>query len=150
MAIDFRGDCHLEMDALASQTEGLGIDGMFVDCPKSAARWKRGFLKPPDPITSPPNSVHAAVKTSRNADVADDDEEVEVEPAAAISTYVIVGVLIVICGVYAWVRRHEDAGLSVHGAYKVMTSPRVSDGENEGSRRDSQRESQHGQTLEIE
>lgn len=143
MAIDFRGDSNLEMDALVSEEQGLGIDGVFVDCPQSAARWKRAFLKPQDPGSVPP-----AAHSPRISVDAGDEGDVVVEPAAAISTYAIVGVLIAACGVYACMRKPPDG--SVHGTYKVMTSPRVEDDGNDGAQRDSQQGSQHGKILEME
>lgn len=147
MALDFRGDCHLEMDALVSEAEGLGIDGVFVDCPISANRWKKGYLtaRAAGRFTAAQGSKKTAFFTD------DDDVEPEIRPVAAISTYAIVCVLIAACGVYAWIRRQQD--VSLHGTYKVMTSPRVDDANADSQRnsqRGSQRDSQQGQTLDIE
>jgi hypothetical protein len=112
MALDFRGDSHLEMDALMSTTQGMGIDGAFVDCPVSASSWKRSQLQS--------HTADAAPGTQSTAWNEVPPEEVEVAPAAAISTFVLVSALVVACILYAWVQRR-----SPHGAYKYMTSPRL-------------------------
>ena len=39
LAVDFRSAASLELTALLSPSEGLGIDGAFVDCPESASVW---------------------------------------------------------------------------------------------------------------
>lgn len=157
VALDFRSDCHLEMDALVSETEGLGIDGIFVDCPISATRWKKGYLTARTSSTGWPDEpavgTFTAAKGSKNTAFFTDDDDVEpdIRPVAAISTYAIVCVIVAACGVYAWIRRQEDVNL--HGTYKVMTSPRVDDADTD-SQRDSQRESlrypQQGHSLDIE
>jgi hypothetical protein len=108
MAIDFRGDSSLEMDALMSKSDGLGIDGLFVDCSISATRWKEGFMQ-----------AYMAAHES------DGDDKVPVQRAAAIATLVLVGALIVACGVYAW--KHKQSEGDGHGSYKAMTSPHVGD-----------------------
>jgi hypothetical protein len=119
MAIDFRGDSYLEMDALISKSKGLGIDGLFVDCTISATRWKERFMR----------ARTAALETNGGAgdDIHSDaeDGQVPVQPVAAISTLVLVGVLIAACGVYAWTHRQTEG--DGHGSYKVMTSPHVED-----------------------
>lgn len=143
MAIDFRGDPHLEMDALLSEDEGLGIDGVFVDCPISAARWKKGFEKPGTTSKSTPSQSRPTIRT-----VADDDEEPDVKPAAAISTYALVGVLIIACAVYACVHNQRQHAASVHGPYKVMTSPRVMEEDLRQSQQGSQ--SQRGSQTETQ
>lgn len=102
LALDFLADSLSEMTALLSDTHGLGVDGVFVDCPLTGAQW-RGMADPPPPAPEP--SMF--------------EQGNKVRPATAASVLALVGALVVVCGVWVAVNKRREAV-----AYKAMT-PRL-------------------------
>jgi hypothetical protein len=102
LALDFLADSYSEMTALTSLSQGLGVDGIFVDCPRTAVQWLR-LVQSDDPTTL----AHQPGRMSH--------------PAAAASTFAVVGALVVICGVWVVVLKHGS-----HSQYKPW-SPRLLD-----------------------
>ena len=105
LALDFRADALSEMDALLSDTHGLGVDGVFVDCPQTGAQWRRSAAAAP-----PPRAPEASAFERGN----------DVRPATAASVLALVGALVAVCGVWVAVNKRREEGSS----YKAMT-PRL-------------------------
>lgn len=100
LALDFLADSYTEMTALTSQSEGLGVDGIFVDCPTTAAHWSK--------LVREQSSNTSVVQPSKFS-----------HAAAGASTFAVVGALLVICGVWVVVLKHNDPS-----QYKPL-SPRL-------------------------
>lgn len=48
LPLDVHGDPAAELQLYGSLDQGLGVDGIFVDCPSTAMQWKKS-LPPPTP-----------------------------------------------------------------------------------------------------
>lgn len=59
LPLDVRGDPAAELQLYGSLDQGLGLDGVFVDCPSTAMQWRRS-LPPPTPHV---NTLQAQVCT---------------------------------------------------------------------------------------
>lgn len=114
MALDFLASVESEISALISSTDGLGVDGIFADCSITAAQWLIYWQA----ISAPPASSASGVAGSR--------ERGQVKPIAAVSVFVIVGVLVLLCVV--WVVVHKKTGEEVGAPYKEV-KPRFLDGQ---------------------
>eukprot|EP00892_Ulva_mutabilis_P012686 jgi/Ulvmu1/9790/UM056_0030.1 len=126
MALDFRSDVHLELDALMSKKSGLGIDGVFVDCPISAAAWSTAqqFAPARREVWTDQGALS---KFRRQTDGTEPPPAIPPpQPIAAAITLSLVAALIFACCVWVWLRGRKERR-DAHGTYKAMMSPR--DGE---------------------
>lgn len=122
MALDFRSDVHLEMDALMSTKAGLGIDGVFVDCPITGVAWRTAQQIAAGRRRSWTDQG-ALDKFRRQTDGLEPPLAVPPpQPVAAAITLAITAAVVLACFVWVWCRRRRDA----HGSYKAMTPPRNS------------------------
>ena len=138
LPLDFRGSSFPEMSALLSADWGLGIDGVFVDCPETASMWLSLWC------------ATEGLETCFNSPLRRldprGDEPSHVHPATAVSVFVVVGMLIAACVVWVALRRKKAGYKAYRGVGLQADSATLYDGEvmRVGTELAARASSQHG------
>lgn len=127
LALDFRGDVHLEMDALMSPIAGFGIEGVFMDCPISGAQWVAAQQSPTGRRRVWDDQGALDKLREQMQGVAPPLAVPPPQPVAAAITLSIVAALIAACFVWVWCRQRRERRDPL-GPYKAMPAARVQDG----------------------
>jgi hypothetical protein len=104
LALDFRADAHAEMTALVDDEEGLGIDGIFVDCPPTGQMWRACRTQYSSNVDAPGNMNGVGAPAHK----AEQYDEVEVHPIVAVFVYALAGGLVLACVMWAARQRSES------------------------------------------
>jgi hypothetical protein len=114
LPLDFLASSFGELTALISREDGLGIDGIFLDCPVTAAQWLRLWH-------SRIGETSCLSEDSFPVQRSIDEERPSVKPATAVSVFAIVGTLVVLCAVWVVVNTSKNQGV----LYKEARPDRV-------------------------